>query len=41
VILETPVLRYLEQRLLFLRVTVMFGWSGEVGKVVVLGVGMC
>ena len=37
---SAQVLGYLEHRLLFLRVTLMFGWSEEVGKLAVLGVGM-
>ena len=42
----TDVLRYLECRMLFLRITVMFGWAGSggseglgsAGRLVVLGV---
>ncbi|MCJ1432732.1 hypothetical protein MMC27_002089 [Xylographa pallens] len=33
-------LKYLEQRMLFLRVTLLFGWTAEVGRLVVLGVSM-
>ena len=33
---EAVLLKYLENRLLFLRVVILFGWSAEVGKLVVL-----
>ena len=33
---DAAMLKCLEQRLLFLRVVVLFGWSAEVGKLVVL-----
>ena len=33
---NVQLLKYLENRLLFLKLAVMFGWSGEVGKIVVL-----
>ena len=33
-------LRYLEHRLLFLKIWVMFGWAPEIGKLVVLKVGI-
>lgn len=33
-------LKYLEHRLLFLKVWVMFGWAPEIGKLVVLKVGI-
>lgn len=37
---SAQLLRYLENRLLFLRLALLFGWSGDVGKIVVLGVGI-
>jgi hypothetical protein len=37
---STQLLRYLENRLLFLRLALLFGWSGDVGKIVVLRVGI-
>ena len=37
---STDVLKYLEHRMLFMRVTVMFGWSEEVGKLCICGVSM-
>jgi len=37
---STQVLKYLEQRLLFLRMTLMFGWSEDVGKLSILRVQM-
>lgn len=37
---STELLRYLEHRLLFLRVTFVFGWSEEVGKLAILQVLM-
>lgn len=37
---SAEVLKYLEQRLLFLRVTVLFGWCAEVGRVGVCAVGL-
>ncbi|MCJ1398080.1 hypothetical protein MMC11_001277 [Xylographa trunciseda] len=37
---STPALKYLEHRMLFLRTTLLFGWSAEVGRLVVLGVSM-
>ena len=33
-------LKYLDIRLLFLKLAIMFGWSEEVGKIVVLRVGI-
>lgn len=33
---NVQLLKYLENRLLFLKLAVMFGWSEEVGKIVVL-----
>ncbi|MCJ1381859.1 hypothetical protein MMC17_004971 [Xylographa soralifera] len=36
----TQALKYLEHRMLFLRATLLFGWSAEVGRLVVLGVSM-
>lgn len=33
---NVQLLKYLENRLLFLKLSVMFGWSEEVGKIVVL-----
>ena len=35
---NVQLLKYLENRLLFLKLAVMFGWSEEVGKIVVLRV---
>ena len=35
---DKEVLQYLENRILFLRITVMFGWSHKVGRIVVLKV---
>jgi len=35
---NTQLLKYLDNRLLFLKLAVMFGWSEEVGKIVVLRV---
>ena len=37
---STELLKYLEHRLLFLRIVVMFGWAPQVGKLVVLSVGI-
>ena len=37
---NTTVLRYLEHRLLFLKFNLFFGWSEDVGKLVVCGVGI-
>lgn len=37
---SVQLLKYLENRLLFLKLAIMFGWSGEVGKIVVLRVGI-
>ncbi|MCJ1391895.1 hypothetical protein MMC18_004762 [Xylographa bjoerkii] len=37
---STQALKYLEHRMLFLRATLLFGWSAEVGRLVVLGVSM-
>ncbi len=37
---SAQLLRYLENRLLFLRLALLFGWSGDVGKIVVLRVGI-
>ena len=31
-------IKYLENRLLFLRIAVLFGWSDQVGRLCVLGV---
>ena len=36
--LEKGVLQYLEQRMLFLRIAVLFGWKSEVERIVVLKV---
>ncbi len=38
---STTVLKYLEHRLLFLRVSVFFGWSEDVGRLCVFRVGIC
>ena len=35
---SVKLLKYLENRLLFLKLAVMFGWSGEVGKLCILRV---
>ena len=35
---EVKLLKYLENRLLFLKLAVMFGWSEEVGKLAILRV---
>jgi hypothetical protein len=35
-----PVMRLMEQRMLFLRVHMMFGWAEEVGKLAILAVAM-
>ena len=35
---DAVLLKYLEDRLLFLKLAVMFGWSADVGKLVVLRV---
>ena len=40
VLSSTQLLKYLEHRLLFLRVTLMFGWSEEVGKLAICQVKM-
>lgn len=32
---DTDVLKYMEHRLLFLRFSLLFGWSQEVGKLVI------
>ncbi len=37
---SAELLKYLESRLLFLKVIVMFGWATEVGKLVVLRLGI-
>lgn len=37
---KPELLKYLENRLLFLKFTVLFGWSADVGKLVVLKVGI-
>ncbi|MCJ1298884.1 hypothetical protein MMC08_001675 [Hypocenomyce scalaris] len=37
---STDVLKYLEHRMLFMRVTVMFGWSEEVGRLCICGISM-
>ena len=31
-------IKYLEHRLLFLKIALLFGWSGDVGRLCVLGV---
>ena len=38
VAMSKELLQYLEHRLLFLRIIVLFGWSTEVGKIVLLKV---
>lgn len=38
---SSTVLKYLEHRLLFLKVTLMFGWSADVGRLVVFEVVVC
>lgn len=35
---DVDTIRYMEQRMLFLRLTLVVGWSAEVGKLAVLGV---
>lgn len=35
---EGDLIAYLEQRMLFLRVTLLFGWSEEVGRLCIMGV---
>ena len=35
---DVEVLRYMESRLLFLRLALMFGWNAKVGKLVILRV---
>ncbi|KAL6715433.1 hypothetical protein ACLMJK_006394 [Lecanora helva] len=37
---NTNLLKYLDHRLLFLRLAILFGWSHEVGKLVILRVGI-
>jgi len=37
---SAQLLKYLENRLLFLKLAIMFGWNEEVGKIVVLRVGI-
>ncbi|KAL9635718.1 MAG: hypothetical protein Q9164_003284 [Protoblastenia rupestris] len=37
---DAILLKYLEQRLLFLRLAVMFGWSADIGKLAILRVGI-
>ena len=37
---SAQVLKALEQRLLFLRVNLLFGWSGEVGRLAISGVSL-
>jgi hypothetical protein len=37
---NVQLLKYLENRLLFLRLAITFGWSGDVGRIVVLGVSI-
>ena len=37
---NVELLKYLENRLLFLKLAVMFGWSEEVGKIVVLRISI-
>ena len=37
---SAQLLKYLENRLLFLKLAIMFGWNEEVGKIVLLRVGI-